>query len=120
MPDPRAHRYVLIAALGCSALGVLALLMPLPPMPGWQWLLNLAHVPLLAALAWLWLRALGSLGMDRRRALAVVLLGGATAGGAMELLQCYVPGRWPDWKDFALNLLGLILGAWLAWRSDPR
>lgn len=123
MTEPRTappSRRALLFALLFSALGSLALLMPMPPLPRGQWLFNLAHVPLLALLAWLWLRALGELGLRPAPALAVVLIGGAAASGLLEFLQFYIPGRWPDWQDFGLNLLGLVLGAWLAWRAGER
>lgn len=97
--------------------------MPLPPNPDWQWLFNAAHVPLLAVLALLWLAALRQLGLSRGRAIVLVTLVGAVAGGALELAQFWIPGRWPDVQDFLSNLLGLALGATLhAWldRRRPR
>ena len=112
---PRQPGPALGWAILCSLGGAAALLLPLPPMPAWQWLFNLAHVPLLALLALLWLRALRSLGMPARRAGALVLLGGSILGGVLELLQYFVPGRWPDWQDFLLNLVGLTLGTLPAW-----
>ncbi|MCK7594004.1 VanZ family protein [Pseudomarimonas salicorniae] len=115
MPFPPDQRSALARALLFSGLGVVALLLPLPPMPEWQSLINLAHVPLLAVLAWLWLDALASLGVPRLRAMIGVLLLGAAAGGAMELMQWFIPGRWPDPNDFLLNLVGLLLGLFAHW-----
>jgi hypothetical protein len=97
-------------ALLISLVGVLLLMLPLGDHPRWQSLLNAAHVPLFGAPSALWVWALRGEDWPRWRALSsVALLGGALAVGS-ELLQYWIPGRWPDRADLARNLLGLGLG----------
>ncbi len=97
-------------ALLITVLGVLLLVLPLGDHPCWQSLLNAAHVPLFAVPSALWVWALRGEGCARWRALlSVALLGGAMAVGS-EVLQYWIPGRWPDRADLARNLLGMGLG----------
>lgn len=68
--------------------------------------------------------ALGGSGLAPRRAWAVAVGVGALWAASDELHQAFVPRRTPDPLDFAVDCLGLALGAGLYWalalRRAPR
>ena len=69
-----------------------------------------------------------SLALGRRLAPLAALVGGAAFGAlvsaCIEVLQMLSPGRFPDWRDLALNTLGALVGALVAvligrfWRRE--
>ncbi len=69
-----------------------------------------------------------SLALGRRLAPLAALVGGAAFGAlvsaCIEVLQMLSPGRFPDWRDLALNTLGALVGAIVAvligrfWRRE--
>jgi hypothetical protein len=98
---------------GVVALGGLLLLIPLPQSHRYRLvagLLDLGHVPLMAALAWAMLRVLG------RRGWVLGAAVGLAAGG--EFLQWLAPSRSPDWGDFVHGSIGAVL-AWI-WTGPSR
>lgn len=72
--------------------------------------LNLAHIPVFAALCWLWCRSLGPWTASRRRAALAAV--GISLGFAVanELSQIAVPTRFATLGDVLLNSLGIVLG----------
>jgi VanZ family protein len=107
-----------VALLLFSVFAATGLLLPLPPELQLQWLSNLAHAPLFALWAWLACSALS----QRKASDAATLAKAAALGTALaflsELLQLWIPGRWADWRDLLLNLLGLATGL-TVWRLKP-
>jgi hypothetical protein len=83
-------------------------------------MVNLAHVPLFAGLAWATFWAV--LGPALSRVLWVVVVCGAFAVSD-ELHQTFVPGRDFSWGDLAADSVGICLGVafglW-AWSSRGR
>jgi VanZ family protein len=45
-----------------------------------------------------------------RRGLLLMLLGVFALGGAIELLQLYVPGRSSEWEDLLADAVGMVAG----------
>lgn len=56
---------------------------------------------------------------SNRQAVAVVVVGLAL-GAVLEVVQIYVPGRWPSVADALANLTGVSLAALLRWRVGGR
>lgn len=114
----RAGSYLLVLSL----LAALGLLIPLPPEFAFTWLFNLAHAPVFAAWAFLGCEALRIRRGPASPVWPWVAAAGLLLALASETLQLWIPGRWADWRDLALNLTGLAagIGLWLALpRSRP-
>lgn len=77
---------------------------------------NLLHIPAYALLAWVWCWSLPAWGPSR----AVIMIAAVVLAGLFGLVdewhQTFVPGRYGSATDLALDLLGAILGVWLASR----
>ncbi|GIX37409.1 MAG: hypothetical protein KatS3mg127_0648 [Silanimonas sp.] len=106
----RRFRRLDALALGLSLVILLALFMPMGEHPAWQWLFNLAHVPVFALLAWLWAEDLLDRRWPLRRRLITIALAGLAISLATEGLQSWVPGRQADLADLARNAFGLLAG----------
>jgi hypothetical protein len=78
---------------------------------------NALHVPAYAALSWAWSWTLGAwLRVPAGRAAAACAI--ASAYGVFdEWHQSFVPGRYASLTDVVLNVLGALLGIWLATRA---
>lgn len=78
---------------------------------------NLAHIPVYAALAFLWNWTLAG-SMGRTAAGVTALLIAVCFGMFDEWYQSFIPGRYPSWMDVAFNTVGAALGVlvfrWLA------
>jgi VanZ family protein len=86
-------------------------LMPVPPKAagvGWDKANHLLAFGALAVCAVFGFRG-------RRTALWLVLAALAAYGGLIELLQQLVPNREAEWADLLADLVGIVLGALLAW-----
>ena len=93
--------YLLIAAVGMAYFQVLGSLAVRP--------LERIHLPeygLAAYLAWLAVRAHGTSAMAACAAAFVIT---ALVGWGEEVIQHFVPGRYYDWRDVALNALSAVL-----------
>lgn len=101
--------------LGLSLLAAIGLLVPLPQDFALTWLFNLAHAPLFAAWAFLACEALHARRPRSTRVWLWVGAAGLLLALASETLQLWIPGRWADWRDLALNTAGLVagIGLWL-------
>lgn len=76
---------------------------------GWDKLNHLSAFAALAFAAWLGFRA-------ARKRQWVSLLGLLLYGGAIEVIQRYVPGRSSEWLDLLADAIGITLGALLGAR----
>jgi len=124
-PLRRIARAVQAPATAYTALAAAfsLLLIPLPDLPeAMSPLVNGAHIPLFALIGLLVrsrLAATAGWGAD----LATLAIGAAIGAGG-ELLQYWVPGRYPSFGDELLDLVGLPFGIAacrlliLPWRTD--
>jgi hypothetical protein len=97
-----------------AALGLLFLPLPREWSRGWRvTLLDFGHVPLFAALVFIW--------TPRDRPVWRTLLFAVALAGAVELVQKFVD-RTADWGDFVRGAIGALCAALLilAWRSRRR
>ena len=90
-----------------------------------QWvppaLQNALHVPVYAALAWTWRRALGAWPRVSSMAGLIACAIASVYGVFDEWHQSFVPGRYASLTDVAFNIAGAIVGIWLASRyGEPR
>ena len=77
------------------------------------WLQDLSHLPLFFGLAWLWSWFLGpptSLGQAMASKALLLSLG---YGFFNELIQAFIPQRFPSFGDLAMNTCGVALGIFL-------
>jgi len=74
------------------------------------WLQDLSHLPLFFALAWLWSWCLGPVltlsSFHKNKAFYIAFLYGITN----EMLQAFIPDRFPSPGDLIMNLAGVFLG----------
>lgn len=89
---------------------VLALLVPMTEQIQLGPLLSLLHIPMFALLVLLWMHALTREWLGTAAAVLVCLAVGTTLAVGTEVLQYWIPGRWPSVADVVRNLLGLLLG----------
>ena len=85
---------------------------------------NILHVPAYAVLCVLAVGSLSATGRSRRPGVLITALGCVAFGGALEVAQCFVPGRFGSVADALLNAAGVALGVagmglWLARRAAP-
>jgi len=106
-----AHKRVWRAVLVLLFIAVSFLaLSPAPPHDidlGWDKLNHVLAFVALAFSAWL-----GFTGSQRNQRLCMVAL--LAYGGAIEILQLYVPGRSCEWGDLLADAVGITAGACLA------
>ncbi len=124
----RAHWLCVAALAASSAVLAAASLMPvgadaaIGSTPTRQLINNLLHVPAYGVLAGLW--AVVLTGPGRRAPGAAAILGGAALavvyGGALEVLQIWVPGRFCGLADVGLNSAGAGAAALVLWRWSRR
>jgi len=74
------------------------------------WLQDLSHLPLFFALAWLWSWYLGPVltlsSFHKNKAFYIAFLYGITN----EMLQAFIPDRFPSPGDLIMHLAGVFLG----------
>ena len=119
----RQPKLFVLAVVGTIAIAA-SLLSPIDIGPQWQWLFNWAHVPafFIATLLWVTLFERADVPFWLTCA-AALLIGGAFALGT-EVAQYVVPHRWPDKRDLALDMVGvlaaLLVYAGYAWHTRER
>ncbi|MGE3805030.1 MAG: VanZ family protein [Gemmataceae bacterium] len=113
-----------LAWAGCGTAITIVLLIPISPSissegplgSSYSFTANLVHI--VAYGVWTALTALLPVARRTRWLLSLLLLG---HGAASELLQGFVPTRYPDWEDVGWDLLGIVLGvaaSWPWWRRE--
>ncbi|HEY7369544.1 MAG TPA: VanZ family protein [Thermoanaerobaculia bacterium] len=120
------HRYRLAAGFWLAAIFLLTLwprppevLPDLPSLPGAD---KATHALLYGVEGWLIVRGWsggpgrGGSGVRVLRVLAVI----AVVAAVNETLQRFFPPRTPEWGDYAADVLGGLLGAWLSVRRENR
>lgn len=85
-----------------------------------RWLFNLTHVPAYALLTLLVYWALSRTLHAQRGRLMLAAVLAATLGVMLEVLQRWVPGRFPDVVDGSLNALGCVLTILMLWGRKRR
>ena len=70
---------------------------------------NLAHAPAYGILALFWANTLRNFHLDRLQAAMPAVFIAAIYGGAMELIQAFVPGRHPSALDCFFNIGGALI-----------
>ena len=110
-----------IATRRVVAVGYMLLIFALSLKPVWQdhpdsWiremLHNLMHVPAYALMAFFVYLAWSGEGQRRWGSVLIPFIYGVL----LEVLQGFVPGRYPSWLDIVLNALGIITAVWLVQR----
>ncbi|MCF8063126.1 MAG: VanZ family protein [Deltaproteobacteria bacterium] len=81
---------------------------------------NLLHVPAYALLAILWMQVMTLQGRRGIGRIAPAVLAGAGFGLVMELVQVWIPGRYPSLVDGVVNLLGVFMGLLVYLRVEKR
>ena len=74
------------------------------------WLQDLSHLPLFFGLAWLWSWYLGSIKSYSDILNNSALYISISYGIFNELIQAFIPDRFPSPGDLIMNLLGVFLG----------
>lgn len=69
---------------------------------------NMLHLPAYGILALLWLLTLKPYGITERLRVYISILLASGYSALMELLQIWVPGRYPSVWDLTLNVTGAI------------
>ena len=70
---------------------------------------NLLHIPVFGLLALLWVLVLRSQGHSEERVFLIAFITSTGYGALIELNQAWVPGRFPSYGDFILDLTGILL-----------
>jgi len=73
---------------------------------------NLLHFPAYGLLAWLWICGVRTLGITGWKGVLTGVIVASVYGGALELYQFWVPGRFPSLVDGIYNVLGAALFGW--------
>ena len=81
---------------------------------------NLLHIPAFAILAILCMQILSYFSMDKVRKVALVFGFSIAFGILNELIQAWVPGRYPGLLDIGLNCIGAMLGIFLFVMAERR
>ncbi len=81
---------------------------------------NLMHVPMYGTLTLISLHYFECIRFSRPANAAVTALAAISLGGFLEILQCYVPGRYGGISDIGLNTAGMIGGMILFFRIRGR
>ncbi len=107
----RAQRGWRIALVLLVSLVAFLAVTPMPPRElstGWD---KLNHALAFASLAFSGCLAFPA----SRRSLLAVWLGVLLFGGAIEIVQAFVPGRSCEWEDLLADAMGAVLGTCIAW-----
>jgi len=105
-----ARRNPFRLAICATLLVVLSLLVPMAEQIRLGPLLSLLHIPMFALLVLLWMHALTREWLETVPAVATCLVVGTALAVGTEVLQYWIPGRWPSVADVVRNFLGLALG----------
>ena len=119
----RQPKLFVLALAGTLAIAA-SLLLPIEIGTRWQFLFNAAHVPAYFIATLLWVTLFERAGVPFWLTCgAALLIGGAFALGT-EVAQYVVPHRWPDKRDLALDMVGvlaaLLVYAAYAWHTRER
>ena len=74
---------------------------------------NLLHIPAYAVLAILLFQLLRIYKVEGRKRIVLLVACAVGFGLLNELIQLAVPGRYPSLVDMVLNVIGILVGAWL-------
>ncbi len=74
---------------------------------------NILHLPAYGLLGLLWILTLRTRGFPENRSIWLAILLSSTYGGLMEISQIWVPGRFPSFLDFCVNVAGILLFVWI-------
>jgi VanZ family protein len=86
----------------------------LPEIPVWNWD-KLAHTVEYMALAFLFMRFLRyARSFALARCVRIVLIAGVLYAALDELHQLFIPLRSCNWYDYCADVVGILLGVWLA------
>lgn len=107
--------------LGLMGLIFITSSIPMDNSEGYHWvpfispnIQNLLHIPIYAALSFLWLRALAQKKFALTTAAILTLLISVSYGCIDEIHQNFIPGRYGGVTDVLLNAVGAIIGLVLA------
>jgi len=74
---------------------------------------NMLHFPIYGFLALLWIFTLRTRGFPENRSVWLAILLSSAYGGLLEIYQIWVPGRFPSFLDFFVNVSGVLLFVWV-------
>jgi len=74
---------------------------------------NILHLPVYGLLGLLWILTLRTRGFPENKSILAAILLSSTYGGLLELCQIWVPGRFPSFLDFFVNVAGILLFVWV-------
>ncbi len=74
---------------------------------------NILHLPVYGLLGLLWILTLRTRGFPENRSVWLAILLSSTYGGLVEIYQIWVPGRFPSFLDFFVNVSGVLLFVWV-------
>ena len=74
---------------------------------------NILHLPAYGLLGLLWIFTLRTRGFPENRSIRIAILVSSAYGGLMEIYQIWVPGRFPSFFDFFVNVAGILLFVWV-------
>ncbi len=74
---------------------------------------NILHLPAYGLLGLLWIFTLRTRGFPENRSVWLAILLSLAYGGLLEIYQIWVPGRFPSFLDFFVNVSGVLLFIWL-------
>lgn len=91
---------------------------------GEQVVSNILHIPAFALLTFLWIKAFRLEKTGRhpgnKKAILWLLIALVVFGALTEYHQSFIPGRFASIRDFAFNLIGILLGWWSAGKVHGR
>lgn len=80
---------------------------------------NALHIPAYGLLAWLICEAANRRGSSPNLSMIAGMATAMSYGMLMEVIQIWVPGRYPSAMDIAFNALGAGIGSWI-WKKSAR
>ena len=74
------------------------------------WLQDLSHFPLFFIFTWLWARCIGPISSEFLKSTTCLLVVAIGYGIGNELMQFFIPNRFPSIEDLIMNLSGALTG----------
>ena len=72
------------------------------------WLQDLSHFPLFFIFTWLWARCIGPISSEFLKSTTCLLVVAIGYGIGNELMQFFIPNRFPSLGDLIMNLVGVL------------